>query len=331
MTVTTLEDYRIRHADSDKIGSVVMISGRQTLIPLDQIHADLTAEGLGHLAPKPTAVSDLWRKATSAAARKGVEIGGKRLNILIRKLKDDETEIIRSVVLETVDEAGKVLAYEESAHIVFNKETEKMRVKRLVDVGGVADDVIQELRDSFDARLRGGDVMVDQRKKRVSVPGYTKDQDDLRSLITDVVKGLSAVPLRETGGVYFVPKAHADKLAAIERVAAKWQGAQCHSLPLIEDDPTDPNKQKGLVAGGVTASVVVDVDALLADIRETRNKANGGKLPDRKAATFVRKSKEIRARIQEYQELLEDGLEDASDRLRVLEATMTAIVLGAAA
>jgi hypothetical protein len=331
MTVTTLDEYRNRAADADKIGSVVMISGRQTLIPLDKVRADLEAEGLGDLAPKPTAVSDLWRKATSAAARKGVEMGGKRINILIRKLKDDETEIIRSVVIETCDEAGKVLHYEESAHIIFNKETEKMRVRRLVDVGGVADDVIQELRDSFAARLVGGDVTVPDRKRTKVVPGYTKDQDDLRSLITVAVKGLSAVPLRETGGVYFVPKAHADKLAAIERVAAKWQGAQCHSLPLIEDDPENPDKQKGLVASGVTASVLVDVDALLADLRETRNKANGGKLPDRKAATFIRTAKEIRARVTEYQDLLEDGLDDALTRLQVLEAAMSAVALGAAA
>lgn len=317
MNVTTLQDYRERHANDTKIGSVAMISARQSLVPLSQIKADLEAAGLGDLVPKPTAISDLWRKATSSAQRKGVEIGDKRLNILIRKVKDDEKEIVRSVVIETVDAKGKVLHFEESAHVIFYKETERMRVKRLVDVGGVADDVIQQLRDAYAARITGADVCVNGKW----IPGYTKDQDDIRTLLTEGVKSLKAVPIRETGGVFFVPPAGAEKLAKLEKVARGWTGAECHSLPLIEDDPEDPRKQQRLVQAGVTASVLTDVDALLAEFREHKDN-----LSSRRQASIVRRHREIKARVMEYRELLEDNLEDAVTRLNLLALTMPKVI-----
>lgn len=317
MTVTALEEYRTRHADDTKVGMVAMISARQSLVPLSQIKADLEQAGLGDLVPKPTAISDLWRKATSSAARKGVEIGDKRLNILIRKVKDDEQEIIRSVVLETVDAKGKVLHFEESAHVIFHKDTERMRVKRLVDVGGVADDVIQQLRDAYAARLAGTDVLINGKY----VPGYTKDQDDIRTLLTEGVKSLGAVPIRETGGVFFVPPSGAAKLAQLEKVARGWTGAECHSLPLIEDDPDDPRKQHGLVQAGVTASVVTEVDQLLAEYREHKDN-----LSSRRQASIVRRHRDIKARVLEYRELLEDNLEDAVTRLNLLALTMPKVI-----
>lgn len=313
--VSTLDEYRTKHADSTKVGMIAWLSARQSLTPLSHIKADLEAAGLGRLVPRPTAVSDHWRKATSAAARKGVEIGDKRVNVLIRKLKDDEKEIIRSVVIETVDAKGKILAYEESAHVTFNKETEQMRVRRLVDVGGVADDVIQQLRDAFAARIANGGC---------------KDQDDLRSLLTDALKSLNAVTVRETGGVLFVPVGAADTLAQLERVANGWTGVDLHSLPLIEDDPSNPRKQHQMVGAGVTASVLLEVDQILADLREAKAK-DGGKLSDRKAGGIVKRSKEIRERVLAYQELLEDGLDEAVDRLGLLEHAMKGAALGAAA
>lgn len=306
MTVTQLDEYRTRHADSEKIGSVVMISARQALIPHSRIRDDLEAAGLGDLVPKKTAVSDQWRKATSSAARKGVQIGDKRINILIRKVKDDPKEIIRSVVIETVDAKGKVLHFEESAHVIFYKETETMRVKRLVDVGGVADDVIQDLRDAFAARMAHGGC---------------KDQDDIRTLLTDGVKSLSGVPIRDTGGVFFVPPAGSDKLARLEQVARAWTGAECHSLPLIEDDPEVPHKQRGLVQAGVTASVITEVDGLLAEFREHRDN-----LSSRRQASIVRRHQEIKARVEEYRALLEDNLEDAVTRLNLLALTMPKVI-----
>lgn len=307
MNVTQLDDYRTRNADADKVGMVVMISARQALIPFSTITADLKAAGLRDLAPKnPPALSDQWRKATSSAARKGAMIGDKRVNVLIRKVKDDEREIVRSVVIETVDAKGKVLAYEESAHVIFYKDSSTMRVKRLVPIGGVADDVIQELRDAYAARIANGGCW---------------DQDDIRRLITEGVRSLSGVPIRETGGVFFVPPAGEEKLAKLERIARGWQGAECHTLPLIENDPENPGKQKGLVHAGVTASVLTDVDALLAEYREHKDK-----LTSRRQASIVRRHRAIQARVVEYRELLEDNLEDAVTRLNLLALTMPKVI-----
>lgn len=306
MTVTTLDDYRTRIQDRPILGHIAWVTAKQTLVPHAHIKADLEAAGLGHLVPSPTAVSDQWRKAVSAQDRKGVKIGDKTVNVLVRKLVDNKEEILRSLIVETIDEQGRRIDYSEVAHVSFNKDTQRMRIIRLVDSNEQVETVIADLRAAFDARLQHGGC---------------KDQDDLRSLLTKALKDNKAVRANDTGGIYFVPREHADTLAKLEQVAAGWKGTKLHSLPLVDDED---GKQRNMVAEGVRESVLLDVDQLMAEVRE--HKEN---MSTRRAASIVKRKKEIAARLASYQDLLEDNLADARDRLMFLELS-TRTVLAAA-
>ena len=311
MTVTTIDDYREKHKDAQLVGHIAWYGAQQALVPLSRIKTDLEAVGLGAHTPKPTAVSDQWRKATSAAQQKGVKIGDVTVNVLVRKLVDNKEQIIRSVVLEEVHGAAEFLDYGEQAHLVFDKDTEQHSVKYLTDASrdpsSPAGVVLESIRQAFQARLAHGGCV---------------DQDGIRALLTNVLtKGFKGVSVKETGGVMFIPPHYQDGLRKLEGLAKAWPGALLHSLPLIEDDPENPRKQKEMVASGVTAGVLLEVDQLLAEIREHQDD-----MSTRRQASIVRRHKEIKARIFEYRDLLEDSLEDAVARINFLALSMPKVL-----
>ena len=305
--VTELQDYREKTKDRPFLGEIVWFSARAALIPYSKLKTDLASVGLERHCPSPTAVSDEWRKATSAANRKGVDIGdGKKLNVMVRQLADDDKEIVRSLVVETVDENNVRLDYRESHHVVFEKQREIMVLRRLIPAWeqSPADEVAQELQASFNARR-----------------GHV-DQDTIRALLKNVLVAHKAVTVRETGGVLFVSREHSQVVADLERLADGWSGADLHALPLVDDEV---GKQRDMVASGVTSGVFTEVDALMAEVRE--HKADMSK---RRSTSIIRRYKEIQARVESYKNLLEDDLGAATDRLQVLGLALPQILDAAA-
>lgn len=302
MVPTDLIDYRTRQQDAEKIGDIGWFSVRQTLVPHARIEADLTAAGLGAWVPKKTAASDDYRKATSAANRRVELDGGKYRNILIRPLDDNEDRIVRSVVIETLHK-GKRLDYCEAAHVIFHRDSGRLTVKMLVDPGGPADEVVRDIRASFLAR-------------RGSV-----DQDTVRGMIKKVLDAHKAVTVRDTGAVFFIPREHCDIVPKLEKIAAAIPGAEFEAVPLVEDDPENPRKRRDLVARGVTAGVFLEVDQLLSDIREA-----GDQLSHRKAGTILNRFKDLKARTESYQSLLQDDLAEAVGRLELLSLSMMKVL-----
>src|SRR5512139_3260663 len=104
MTMAILDDYRDKTKDRPNLGVITWFSCRESLVRHSEVKAALRDVGLERFCPPPAAASDEWRRATSAASRKGIKLDdGKRLNVLVRQVADDDREILRQLVVETVD------------------------------------------------------------------------------------------------------------------------------------------------------------------------------------------------------------------------------------
>jgi hypothetical protein len=155
--------------------------------PVDDVRAQLEANGFdGNLVKDPT-----FRKAFSRAAR---SLNSGREGRFARGIKDDSDRKVVGVVSEHVDQDDESLEYVQTTTASLTKQDGSIEVKGALGT---------EFREGYD-------------KYRVS---FTND--DIRSLIRKVIADVGGVPLRATGGVYFIPRPNVERMDALNSVMTK--------------------------------------------------------------------------------------------------------------
>lgn len=303
---TIITQYKETHRDSEFLGRIVWFSVREQSIPHAQIASELRQVGLDKYTPTMPADSDVFRRVSTAAQKKRLDgPDGVRLNVLVRQVDDTPASILRRIVVEEVDQKGRRLDYTEAYDVSFDRTHGGISIAKITDrdFAGVDDDTAVEIRQMYLAQ-RG-----------------CVDANAIRTTIKKVLDDAEAVLVRDTGGVNFAPRHTVDLVDRLERFSAQIPGTEVHSLPLI-----DTQKQRGLVQNGVEAAVNKEVDELLTEVRDLKN----GQVKPSKAAQLLNRSKELRRRLDNMKELLEDNLETAESRLELLAFAVRDLVKAAA-
>lgn len=306
----TLTDYRERTAQTEEyLGRVVFLSQRETHVPHRELVQFLTDEGLGEYAPtSPPADVDVYRRITSNAkiSREPVS-DGVYVNLLTRQVANDDNEIVRRLVVEEVDANGRRLSYDGVVDVIFDKVTKRV-VRKTVQSNGF-DVLVPAIADQV-----ADQILVDYQRLRGMVNG-----DGLRSVTKTVVDACYGVPLRDTGGVYFTPKASSAPIDALERVAAKLAGCQVDSIRLVDEGQ---GKQRQMVHTAADSDIAAEAGRLLAEINELGDAPVG----DRKKTSLLRQYKVLSERAAAHEALLEQNLDQSRIQLAQLDYSITAVV-----
>jgi len=177
-----IEDWNA-HND-DFVGVACWWSVTEGSWPVDRVKAQLEANGFdGGLVKDPTS-----RKAFSRAAR---SLNSGREGRFSRGIKDNSDRRVVGVVSEHVDQDDEALEYVQTTTASLIKQDGSIEVKGALGT---------EFRQGYDKYL------------------VSFTDDDIRSLIRKVIVLVGGVPLRPTGGVYFIPRPTVERMNSLSKV-----------------------------------------------------------------------------------------------------------------
>lgn len=277
------------------LGSLAWYSVSESVhLTHDKLRQHLTTAGLPVDGVAPPRDDDVFRRVCSAAQRKRVGTGtGTFLNILVRDVVRQNNEVHKQVVIEEVDGGNKRLSYEATHKIVFANGaiTVEEIVPNAVGATTVATIEAQYLTD------------------RNSHNAYA-----IRELIRRELTSAKAALVRPTGGVYFVMRQNASTLDAVMKLGELVDGASIHALPLIDDA-----KQRTMIKEAVQNETVLEIDRRLGEIDGL---LNGPEISTSRFQSLMTEMKSLTEKTEAYSDLLEDTLDGAEKRVKVLKAKM---------
>lgn len=301
-----LNDYANRHVDSDFLGSIVFVAVRQLAYKWTDVEAKAISVGLDRkFLPNRPGNADLFRRVTKAAQCKKALPDGLSANLLVRDVAKSTTEIVRHLIVETVDAAGRRLDYDAAWVLRFDKTTGILETHKHGFDLSVADTVIPEIRAAFQAEAG-----------TVASPA-------IRTMINRTLDDNNAVLVRPTGGDYFVPKANVDAVKRLEAFADGLGAVFVHSVPLVDDA-----RQRDWISEAHIDQSTVELDGLIGEANELMTLSE---VPVAKLAALTSRYKEIKRRAQAYTDLLSDDIGGVSDRLTVLDMATRQLLLTPAA
>jgi hypothetical protein len=289
---------------TDWLGKLAWFSVNETKFPHDTLEAELKAVGLEKFCPTAPRDDDVFRRVFYNGQRKSHDLGdGIKENLLIRQVKRQGGEIIKRIVVETVDAKGNKLGI----------DTEGVEVKFRAGGAGIR---IRQRSDQPEALRLAHKLKAEYLQERGCV-----NANAVREIVRNIFLSLRAITVRSGGGVYFVPATleNITELGALEKAAEKLPGTLVHSLPLVDDD-----KQRNNLKRAFEAETVGECDRLIAELTEITK--SDTKITDERGDGYLRNLKASKAKLREYAELLEDSLDDAEMRLQVLERKVVQVI-----
>lgn len=135
--------------------------------------------------------------------------------------------------------------------------------------------------------------------------------------LAKLVGKLHGVPLRDTGGVYFVPRAHVETLSAIAGALRAASAHVVHTVPALRSEEA---------VAAILAAVQDDASSAALALEE---KIAAGELGARGLRTVQAHVAELREKVSTYEALLGVSLEAMRARLADLDASSTLAIIAA--
>lgn len=140
---------------------------------------------------------------------------------------------------------------------------------------------------------------------------------DIGTWLCDKLRAIKAVPLRERGGVYFVPADLREKWGKVARALGKCSAHKIHTVPAMKsDDAIDA------VLAALSSDTRTEIDAIDAEIR-------GAKIGARALRAREAKARELLTRAAHYEGLLGVKLDELRASLAEIQGTIATAVMAA--
>ncbi|OUM85382.1 MAG: hypothetical protein BAA01_03745 [Bacillus thermozeamaize] len=203
--------------DVSIIGHLTWYSLSEMLITRDELKKKMVEAGLGEgFMPHEIRLPDAFRRATSKKFRHRISEAVVE-NYLFREVASDNRMIQRNIVCEVVDQKGRRLAYDgAAATLVLDKTSAKVTVSA---ISRLAEELARDAVTKFE------------------IYRHNYGTNTIRSVIMSILKSMAPTPVRPSGGVYFVPARHTDRLEAMLRFVKLLDHGEGEKVPLI--DTTD--------------------------------------------------------------------------------------------
>lgn len=282
-SVHSLEQLRSVLAAGDHLGDMVWWTLSDASLDRTSLVAKWTGAGLSaDLLPEPPTAEKALRLAVRSS-----QVG--QAEYLVRLAKDGDGELIYAVVREE-NLGGGVLMHKQEARVELKKAARSIAS----DVPGHT--LVRAIDDAFHQFLD------------------THTADDVRRALVKTLHTLSAVTLREGGGVYWVPRTHADTVRKLEQAVGQLGQSAFSVVPVHQTD--DGARTLGAVARG---SLETELTALREELEAFKSQP-----PDRPSTLHRRLEafEELRGRAQLYRDILNVQVEDLDQQLTTMAASV---------
>lgn len=144
------------------------------------------------------------------------------------------------------------------------------------------------------------------------------NEQDISSFIIDVAKKHDAVSLRDTGGIYFIPRTHLDEFNKRAEVLEKVSGLTVFRIPAEDSDST---------VKAVLAAIEEEAQRGIEEVKAFMHPEDGNQPGERAIKTKLSKVKELSSKVSRYEGLLGESLESFKNKLSSLQTDMTVMTL----
>lgn len=258
--------------------------------------------------PQVAKPADVFRRATKQAQRNKVPTGkpGTFYNFLIRDVGYDDEYVRRHLVAEQVDAKHRDLEYEILSRITFEKATRKLEFNDSSETDLATLETVAEIKNFI--------------SKFIEDNSLTVATVVLRSIIrTCLETTLLGTSVRQGGGVYFIKMDFAEQLEAAWHVCNSFDGVSLHMLPLVDDE-----KQRTMVRESFISESTGAANHLISDINDLL-KMNGPVTAKKYTEISVRYT-ELKDKLDQYSDILEDNLGVARSSIEVAGKQMKALL-----
>lgn len=236
-------------------------------------------------------------------------------SLMIRPVRRDSQRIVRHIVRELRDESASTLAYDTHlGEVVFERDSASSRSGQMVirlDHAAIATELAPAEQQRVHALVR---AVQEQHRWQCQYLGA----DRIRTLLRDYMHRIDAVPVRPTGGVYFVT---ADHEATLEGLHQFIEGIGHHSMFARIPLP-DETEMRQLIITSFIASSKDALQKLSADIAAAQRTT----VTDNKRKALFDRFRTLKHQAADYSQRLETGLGDTSSSLDLVETQLTALL-----
>jgi hypothetical protein len=271
------------------LGALAWYSISDCLITRNQLAERLSQAGLEErFLPGELNIRDAFRRACHAGERKREPAGDNNfVNILIRQVKADSRDMVVQVVKEVVDAKNIRLSYEPMVELTLLDG--EITVRELVDV-------LPE-----DIAINAAYAIVN----RFQVVKNHYEGYHIRDLVMRVLRECDPVAVRPSGGVYFVPQVHEEKLQALKsfvnslaEYSVTSNTSSMWSIPVI-----DVEEHRQMIRVSLEEQVNAESERLISEMTEIIK--SGKTIRQKTAKQYIDRVRNLARLVKDYKDLLE--------------------------
>jgi len=289
---------------ADWLGSLVYFHVSESNVEHKKLAKFLKLADLEKFTPSEPRDDDVFRRVFFDGKRRSglpTDEEGVTENINIFQVSRKGGDIVKRVVVVTVDSDGAELGFKEKLELDFQlaKSDNGPRIRNLNGRHSQSTALVQRL-------------LADYHEQRGCV-----NANAMRGVVRDVIESCRPTQLRP--GLYFVPAEHADTVSNLEGVGKALPGTTVHSIPLVDDE-----KQRHNLKEAFQDEVTTECDRLLSELNVVLSSKD--ELTQAKGGAYTQAIANQRAKLETYRELLADNLDTAEMRIAVLQTKLTAVL-----
>lgn len=286
-------------SNSSIIGYLTWYSIGDDLYNRESLRKELLRNGIEEeYLPNPIRPTDAFRRATKAIETKRFreeEAAKEYKNYIIRDVVSNGSKLQRNIVVETVNQAGERLDYNsEGAKLFFDKKMEQF---------------------TFAANDEMAEELAEEAQKHYECFLNHHNGASVRGGVVHYLNQLSPTPVRPSGGVYFVPVQHSDKLRNLVNFVSNLPRGESHMIPLVNDED---NRQM------VKDKVKDNLEKILDQCRYALQEDN--KLQKAQVRNIIEEARRIVKQFKDYRVLLNDTITDLESSVDLVSQSITMVL-----
>lgn len=271
------------------IGNLTWYTIALTGIKSKELEQLLQTFGFEKYMLRPRNPADAARCAMTDSAEQSSPDQGNTINkLFFSEVYSDKKEVIWKLVGEQVDRQGKKLRFDpEIATIRFDKETCNPEV--------------------VDCKLTEANALIYHAFDLYQVYRETYTSRHIREMLGKILGDMCPIPVRPSGGVYFVPAAYEEQLSSLIHMTKQIGDSEAEMVPLY-----DTHNNKDMVRRKLKdhiKSVVGDVANILKQDDVTKGVA----------VNKLNEVKKVLSDFEQYRSDLNISIEDMNEMLDILQ------------
>lgn len=277
--------------NSQVLGNLFWFSIGKQLVNAKKLEEHMIATGVDTVwLPKRIRPSDAYRRATKEAERKKVKTDevGVFYNYLVRDVYSDNEKVVRNIVIEKIDSKGKRLEYNPDACRITLDKTNNNTV-----TFETTDSVTKEMADEI---IQNYNIYKD----------YYGEQQ-VRVMVGKILNSLAPIPVRNNGGIYFVPQKFQQQLQALTNFCSALENSEGYKIPVVN---SFDSKQM------ITEKVKSHLESTLAQIKSVENAVS---LTKSQILVIVKEAKTAMSDFNEYRNLIDENIVPIKDLEAIAE------------